>query len=304
MADAVTAAGELGCNHVDGFVAIARALDVVVPAATAPDRPTRRRRRRPPPPERRPDADAAADPAVDETATPVGAAIRARMRIEDAGEPAPDWVGAVEAFDLPVSRPVAIPPQPPLPALTARASLGTVAATRRATRRLDVRKLIRRAAQLQPFSPPPLLAELRTAPALQLLVDRGEGMEPYAADVRFLVRQLTDVAGRDRVERHTFVRTPLEGVDPDPFSDEAEPWRPAAAGLVIAITDLGAGGPLGSVDRGSAREWCRVAETAAQHGDLLRVLTPFGPGSVPDELTGIADVFGWDALGELVRLRG
>jgi len=118
------------------------------------------------------------------------------------------------------------------------------------------------------------------------------------------VRQLADVAGRDRVERHTFVRTPLDGVDPDPLSEKVETWRPAAAGLVIAITDLGAGGPLESADRGSASEWWLVAEAAAQHGDVLRVLTPFGPDRTPAGLTGIADVIGWDALGELVRLRG
>jgi hypothetical protein len=300
-ADALTAEHALRPRSPDGYRAIAVALDLLVAEDALASRRTRRRRTRVETPE--PVVEPATPAEAPEAGDRVGTVIGARMRVEEEPDEAPEWLATADRIALPTGGGT-VPPEPPLPSLKARAAMATVAATRRPSRRLDVPELVRRAARLKPLTPLPLVEELRTAPVVQLLDDRGEGMEPYVQDVRFLVRQIMDVAGRDRVERHTFVRTPLDGVDPDPFSESVKRWKPIAGALVIAITDLGVGGPFDSPDRGTAREWRRVADTAARHGGVLRVLTPFGPDVTPAVVDELADVLSWDGLDELVRLRG
>ena len=182
--------------------------------------------------------------------------------------------------------------------------MATLAATWRPGRRLDMVTLVKRSARLQPPTAC-FLAELRTAPFVQLLVDRGEGMEPYADDLDFLAAQFVDVAGRDRVEQRTFVGTPRRGLDPDVFTGETAEWkRPAAKSLVLILTDLGMGGPTGSRDRAPADEWRAVAATVASVQADLRVLTPFPPSRLPAGLAEIMRIVSWDSLAHLVRLRG
>jgi hypothetical protein len=182
--------------------------------------------------------------------------------------------------------------------------MAALTATWRPGRRLDLVTLVKRAARLQPLTAC-FLAELRSASFVQILVDCGEGMQPYADDLAFLAGQAADVAGHDRVEQRTFAGSPQRGLDPDIFTGKTADWKPPAPGsLILVLTDLGVGGPAGSRDRASAREWRKVAETVASVQAHLRVLTPFPGSRTPTGLADIMRVVSWDSLPHLVRLRG
>jgi hypothetical protein len=182
--------------------------------------------------------------------------------------------------------------------------MAALASTWRPGRRLDMVELTERSARLQPLTAR-FLAELRTASYVQLLVDRGEGMEPYADDLDYLTAQFIDVAGRDQVEQRTFVGTPLRGLDPDVFTGEVAEWkRPPPNALVLVLTDLGVGGQSRSRDRASASEWRATAAAVVAIPAELRVVTPFRPARWPRGITEIAQIVSWDTLVDLERLRG
>jgi hypothetical protein len=298
MGDALAAARLLEPSDDDGYVAILEFLDLALIAPGAIERPSLSPRLSRP--VERPEV--AADdlePDAEAPAETGGTPLGAKLHELDAVADPPEWLLDPGELEPATRTRVSLDPDPPLPAVQARAALAASGAVLSAGRRLDIPRLVRRAARLRPLTPPPLVLELRTAPAVQLLIDQGEGMEPFGDDCAFLAAQLEDVAGRDRVERHWFVRTPLHGLDPDPLLETQSLWKIPPGALVLVISDLGIGGPIGSPDRGSPREWLRVATEAIRHDGLLRVLTPFGPDHVPRGLATVADVVGWDALANL-----
>jgi hypothetical protein len=262
----------------------------------------------PPEPEEPEIADAVTDPGATAVEEPPPAPVRSpawddlRVTTEapsEADRTAPDWhEGDRIDFTAPVTRSLA--PSPPLPAEAARAALAAVVATRRSGSRLDLDWMIDRASRLQPVAPPRLLVEARTAPVVWLLIDRGEGMEPYAADTWFLATELVAVAGTERVERHTFVGTPARGLDPNPFTGAVGKWvPPPERALLVVLSDLGAGA-LDVFDAASEAEWAGFARGVEEAGATLRALTPFGRERQP---AAVAHAAQWESLTEVTALR-
>src|SRR6202008_4057123 len=80
---------------------------------------------------------------------------------------------------------------------------------------------------------------------VQLLIDRGENMQPFAADQTALLAFLVRVVGRDRTEVNYFEGSPLWGAGIGP-KDEWSDYRPPASGTpVVLVTDLGIAQPPG-----------------------------------------------------------
>jgi hypothetical protein len=297
----VTAAGRLGAVDDAALASVLDALGLAVEAVAPPPVPE------PPPaePEEPDDWDEDDDEdeePVAEDATPE-AAIGATVDYVDDTAPMPDWMAGVEAITFgPMRARVAV--EPPLPDVQARAAMVVAAATRRPGRKLDIGRLIERAARVQPLAPAPILSELRTAASVQLLIDAGEAMEPYAADVAFLEDRFLEVAGSDRVEVHTFTGTPLRGADPDALARAVEPWeRPPPRSLVVVVSELGVGGPPLSRDRARPAEWREFAAEVAECDAFLRVLTPFPAARWPSGLAALAHVTNWESLVDLVEHR-
>ena len=302
IADAVTAAAILGATDHADLATIGQVLDLT--ALATPAGPTQEPVPVPPPSQSLPSMMPSAQATTASRPTITGTPVAAWIRREDHAEPIPAWLDAVRALPPTGSGSFGVRPEPPIPAVQARSSMATLAATWRTGRQLDMAAMVRRSALLQPLTAS-FLAELQTAPFVQLLLDRGEGMQPYLADLDFLADEFVDVAGRDRVERRTFVGTPLRGLDPDFFTGESAHWEgPAAGSLVLVLTDLGLGGPPASRDRAPASEWRAMAATVASVQADLRVLTPFPPARSPAGLAEIIRIVNWDSLAQLVRLRG
>jgi hypothetical protein len=242
-------------------------------------------------------------PLADQVTTP-GLPVAARLREDPRVQVAPAWLAVTPVLSGARPGGATVPAEPLLPAGRARSSMILLTATPDRGRRLDVPALLRQVALLKPLSAM-YEDELRTAAFVQLLVDVGEAMQPFTEDLAFLADQLIDVAGQDRVEERTFTGTPRRGLDPDPFGGSGRPWKPPPPGsLVVVLSDLGVGGPVGDRDRAPAREWLMVARAIAEAQANVRVLTPFPLHRVPTPLARKLRITPWDDLAHLVRLRG
>jgi hypothetical protein len=196
----------------------------------------------------------------------------------------PDWLDAVGPLPPASTRGRPVPSAPPVAPVRARAAFGTIVRRDTRGRRIDLDRLISRAARGRPWTPLPFLIEPRVAPFVQVLCDIGENMEPYLDDVTFLARRLREVAGLDRSESRTFVGTPLRGTDVDPFTDEAVAWEPPPSGsVVVLVTDLGLNGPSDPWSRAdpTVTEWRRFASELDDAEVLAVVLTPYAADRWP-----------------------
>ena len=128
---------------------------------------------------------------------------------------------------------------------------------------------------------------------VQLLVDRGEGMVPFTLDQRRLIKQIRDVAGRDRAPARVFVGTPDRPVDD---VDDAGPrWVPPAPGtVVVLLTDLGIGRPMLSLDPAGEDEWLAFAQRVRRAGCPLVAFVPYPQSRWPRPLREVMTILEWD----------
>lgn len=135
--------------------------------------------------------------------------------------------------------------------------------------------------------------ERRPCASAQLLIDGGEGMQPYRRDVADLAAGLEGVIGRSALEIVGFVRTPLH--PPRAFTGGVPGWRPPIAGVpVVLVTDLGVGGPLLSADRAPLPEWLAFARRVHDAGCPAIAFTPFPRRRVPASLRALIRCVHWD----------
>ena len=130
----------------------------------------------------------------------------------------------------------------------------------------DLDRLVDGLARYEIPQPVPLQERRTLALGVQVLVDDGEGMEPFADDQQGMVDLVRRLAGEALVE----VRRIHEVPDP---ADPVDPWEPPPPGMpVLALTDLGL---AGRVERGVfdvVTAWQFVAATLAARGSSLVAL--------------------------------
>ncbi|MCA1701857.1 MAG: hypothetical protein LC808_00715 [Actinobacteria bacterium] len=205
----------------------------------------------------------------------------------------PEWVHTIEALERPRRMGAGVAVPPPIEEPLVRASMRVITARRRPGRRVDVAELVERSSRAQSWVPLPVLEELKTAPFVQILIDRGEGMQPYLHDTKFLGERLVQVAGNDRSERRAFVDNPLLGVDPNFLTGARSPWSvPEPGSIVVATTNLGHTGP----------EWRAIADELSEREVALTLLTPTPRERWPVGLDAVARIICWDELADLVWL--
>jgi hypothetical protein len=147
--------------------------------------------------------------------------------------------------------------------------------------------------------PQPLpLQERRTlARGVQILVDDGEGMEPFTADQQGLVdliRRLVGDALKD-------VRSINEAPDP---ADVIHPWEPPPPGTpVLALTDLGLGGRVERTAAELESAWRSVASILAARGSSLVALIPYHRDFWPARLRACMRLVPWDRPTTATRAR-
>ncbi|MFI6494472.1 hypothetical protein [Streptomyces sp. NPDC050564] len=158
----------------------------------------------------------------------------------------------------------------------------------------DIPETVRRLAMGHP------LTELFVRPVrtlrfgVQILVDLGVGMEPFARDQQELIGQIRHTVGQELTDIRYFDGSPLRGTG---HGDRGEwsTYRPPARGTrVRLLSDLRLGGPSLHVRRADAAEcteWVRLLESA--HCSAV-AFVPYPPSRWPGWARELLHVVAWD----------
>lgn len=198
------------------------------------------------------------------------------VRLQRSAEPVvpPPWLAQVPALPT-ADEPDELLPPPLFDRLRQRSILSSALATQVDEGDLDLQRIVATVSVGQPLArllrmPLPTLRR-----GVQLLLDVGPAMDPYAADQRGLVKALDDLLADDRLALWFFSRCPGRRVWSEPGSTPCA-WRPPAHGApVIVLSDLGIGGPLLDRERPGASEWLGFARRVREAGHALVGLVPY-----------------------------
>jgi hypothetical protein len=129
---------------------------------------------------------------------------------------------------------------------------------------------------------------------VQVLIDAGPGMAPFARDQEMIVRELRRVLTGDRVRLASFVGVPYPRVRTPAGWEDYVP--PPCETPVLMLTDLGlAGAAIAGPDVVSEpAPWLRFADRVARAGCPLVAFVPYPPARWPAELAAAVRIVQWD----------
>ncbi len=159
---------------------------------------------------------------------------------------------------------------------------------------IDVGAIIPRIATKSPIKRIPRLPRPTMRRGVQLLIDRGPALAPFARDQEWLVEQVRLVAGIDRVEVTEFFTCPTRG---GPLDETGEPMAyatPAMGTVVLAMTDLGIGRPPGWTDWATELEWLDIAMRLRKAGCPFLALVPYSEHRWPPILASRLKILPFD----------
>jgi hypothetical protein len=130
---------------------------------------------------------------------------------------------------------------------------------------------------------------------VQVLVDLGEGMEPFLRDEMELVDRVMAIAGRHGCQVRYFSDCPLRR------SGEGagwtwKPYRPPARGAkVLVLSDFGYNADSSRSAAARLRQdWQETVEIMRRHGCSAVALAPVPCRSIPSWVSDLMPVLSWD----------
>jgi hypothetical protein len=172
---------------------------------------------------------------------------------------------------------VRLPVEPLLRPLWTAGVLGRAAATYQPFGDVDTGALVDLLSRYELPRELPRADVLTLARGVQVLVDIGAGMEPFVADQSQVVAQLRRIVGRDRTEVLQFRNAPLRGAGKGPVWTWSGYPAPEPGVPVVALTDLGLGGPPLEPGTAMRAEWAELAALLEWRGSPLLALVPYPP---------------------------
>jgi hypothetical protein len=182
-----------------------------------------------------------------------------------------------------------------LPAGQHRAILAALCRSPAATGDIDIDTLVERIARREPVRTLPPAVAPTTRRGVQVLVDFGDGMQPFIGDQEEVVEELERIAGQDGFEILRFACTPLDepGAGPGPVWTWRTYRAPLAGQPVVVLSDLGAGAePL--LRRDVQRRWSVFAARLHTAGNQVVALAPVPIDRLPRDLRAALPVLTWD----------
>jgi hypothetical protein len=181
-----------------------------------------------------------------------------------------------------------------LPPLARTAILAGALSMRAREGEVDLPEVVETLARGQPLKHLPRLPVPTLRRGIQLLVDVGEGMLPFARDRAELVEAIQHLV--PRTELKMFVGCPSRGSGSGARSQKGWPrWRPPARGTpVVLLSDLGLGGPQLSLDRALSAEWLAFCARARRAGCPLVAFVPYERQRWPRPLARAMILVTWD----------
>lgn len=205
---------------------------------------------------------------------------------------APELLEAARKF--PASTAFETTPPPPDPLFHPRWTRGILTAalsTESPDGPIDIERLVENLSQREYLVDLPRLSMPTMRRGLQLLVDMGNGMTPYASDVSSFQKEVRLIVGAGDLEVLRFDGSPLRGAGPGPRKTWQEYQPPPQGRPVLALTDWGINRP-GLSD--GATEWLDFAQLLRHAESPLVVFTPASVFRWPDHLVKLIHVIHWD----------
>jgi hypothetical protein len=129
---------------------------------------------------------------------------------------------------------------------------------------------------------------------VQVLVDMGDGMQPYRRDQYELVQQITGLVGPELTQVRYFADVPTRGTGPGPRRTWQTYRTPGPGTRVLIVSDLGVGGPFLDPRRASVAEWQQVLDEISRAGCTAVALVPYPADKVPAGLARLLSALTWD----------
>lgn len=223
----------------------------------------------------------------------LGPSTLTRVSGKDERHSPPTWVAAVPALEA-LDEPAADTPPPPLfDRVRRRGILSSALATCVDEGDLDMQRIMACASEGKPLAHLPRLPVPTLRQGVQVLLDVGEGMDPFAEDQRGLVLALDDVLADVRLEVLRFVGCPSRGVC-GPSGSRYRAWQFPPRGVpMLVVTDLGVGGPTLDPARGTSAEWAAFAHRLRQAQHVLVGLVPYEATRWPMRLARSMTLIHW-----------
>jgi hypothetical protein len=285
LGDLLRAAEALGVTDEAGWWRVAASFGLVPGAvATGSGRPVRPVTRRP-----AGGASVVAPPAP--VATPGRTPAAGALVVLDPVAPTADWRTGVALLDDETGSTTPLVPEPLFVRPRDRGQLLATAGTPTPTGDVDVPRLVRVLASLRALERLPQERRVRLSRGVQVLVDRGAGMDPFRHDVDDVLRRLREVAGAHRVEVASFVGCPSRGL-----GRAQRTWRPPPPAVaVLVVSDLDADPYEAEEDPSTTAEWLLFARR--------RPIVALCPARVGRTLAAAIRVVPWDRRTSARRAR-
>lgn len=137
---------------------------------------------------------------------------------------------------------------------------------------------------------------------VQVLVDRGAGMVPFARDADALVREIILVAGRETPVLH-FRGLPSDGVA-NLERRIVRPYEIPPAGVPVAlITDFGIGIDPFDTQRPASDDWVEFLRLVRRTDSPLVAFVPYPRQRCARAIAALVTIIEWDRRTSLTRIR-
>lgn len=232
---------------------------------------------------------------------PDAAAVPLPIGVQSLSSPAlqPDWLEQVTPLAKPANGPGirVLEPEALFRPQKAQSILAIALATQEPFGALDIEEIVTAVGRGAALSSVPRQSVLTLARGVQLLVDRGDGLLPFRADVKRVERKISRLVGPDSLEVLNFACCPSRGVGRGPRRNWADYFAHHHAPIgsrVICVTDLGIGHPAGTEIPAGPEEWLEFDARLRAADCRLLVLVPYHRDRWPPELTRRMSLLHWD----------
>jgi hypothetical protein len=167
---------------------------------------------------------------------------------------------------------------------------------------LDVEAIVAALARRQPLQRLPRKRRRSLRFGVQVLIDMGEAMQPFARDEQVLVDQVRRIVGVDRTSLLYFADCPVRGAGPGP----RRTWRtyspPKSGTRVLVVSNFGIGGPALYIERSQEKEWRAFVMGVRRAACTVIGLVPYPPGRWPHQLATLLPLVTWDRSTTVARV--
>ncbi|MDH6214834.1 hypothetical protein [Streptomyces pseudovenezuelae] len=138
---------------------------------------------------------------------------------------------------------------------------------------------------------------------IQVLVDRGTGMQPFRRDQDQLVHRIRTVVGSGLVEVGYFADLPQRGTGPGARWTRTTYAPPDSGRCVLLLSDLGLGGRPDDPNRGTRPGWEEFVALVTRAGCGAVALSPYPPKRWPEWMTRLLPLVSWDRTTTAGRIK-